>query len=119
MSQGDSAAACRLQDQKDVNGVACDRLPKFVSGPRYCEAHQPIKRTAAEQVVGVVVTRESGSAKILNRDTGEKFSATLRLKLLEGKWRVTALTWPRHRLRPAGLANEGPNPIREKLWPVC
>jgi hypothetical protein len=122
MANGNAEAACKLQDQTSVNGVPCAQLPKATEKAYYCPASQadePPRRTPSEQVSGVRVSGQKGRAVIQQASPDKSFQATLRLKLLGGRWRVTALEWPAHHLRPAGLANEGPHRVRERLWPVC
>jgi hypothetical protein len=122
MGQGKAAAACKLQVQGSVNGVACNQLPNVGPTVGYCEAKKagsPPKRTAAQQVTAVKLAGQKGSAVILSSSPEIKFKTTLHLQQLGGSWRVSSLTWGKNRLNPAGLANEGPHATREKLWPVC
>lgn len=122
MSRGDTRAACRLQDTKEVAGVPCGRVP-LRGGPVYCGAigkpPLPARLNSSQQVRRTSVIGQKGSALIAESVRPIKFRGFLRLGLSHGKWQVTAFEYGNTRLAPAGLVYEGSHPIGERLWPRC
>jgi hypothetical protein len=121
MARGNAARACELQVEEEVNGVPCAQLPPAFTPPPSCPEGGAEARylSPREQILKVKRDGPKGSALLRSSRSSISFQATLRLRRIDGTWRISALEWTGHRLIPAGLANEGPRRVRNRLWPVC
>lgn len=119
IDRGDAAAACRLQDRPEVDGVPCAQLAPLT---RHCRDIPPGKkqggqvalRSPREQVGRIdfkgydETNGYQATAQILSLKKTSDFRVTLGLTVVDGQWRVSYLRHRERVFRPAGLVTSSP-----------